>query len=376
MFATLAEHRQYLADEIRLNAYRKAVASVVRRGAAVLDLGAGTGIMGMLACRAGAARVYVADSTEMLEIARNSYHANGFAERAVFLNEHSLQVRLPEQVDVVIADQMSSFGIGAGLLECFRDARKRLLKPEGVLLPQALELFLAPAQGAELWEAVDFWSQPRAGFAFAHVRVRAANLMQVGRLPVEEMLGPAQSLITFTLGEAGGEAFASECELKIGRAGLLRGLAGWFRAELAPGIDVTNSPLAEQRINRQHAFFPLDKPVPVVAGDTMRVRFRATPAESLFTWRVEINGGKGGAFSHSTFHSLLLTPDDLRRTNPNFAPQLSPQGRACQTILNLCRQQRQLRDIEKQVYEQYAELFATPAEAAKFVAETLKRYAV
>ena len=55
------EHREYLSDLNRLDAYRRAIEERVRPGFVVVDLGAGSGIMGLLACRAGARRVYAID---------------------------------------------------------------------------------------------------------------------------------------------------------------------------------------------------------------------------------------------------------------------------------------------------------------------------
>jgi protein arginine N-methyltransferase 1 len=67
---SLDEHRQYPVDEVRLSAFEGAVASVVRPGHVVLDLASGTGIMGLLACRAGAGRVYSIEMGGMVAVAR------------------------------------------------------------------------------------------------------------------------------------------------------------------------------------------------------------------------------------------------------------------------------------------------------------------
>ena len=70
MSSVIDEHRTYLSDHARLAAYTAAIYEAVRPGDVVLDLGCGTGILGLLACRAGAARVYAIDSTGMIEVAR------------------------------------------------------------------------------------------------------------------------------------------------------------------------------------------------------------------------------------------------------------------------------------------------------------------
>ena len=77
MSLVLDEHRQYLSDAVRIDAFRRAIAEVVAPGSVVLDLASGTGILGLLACEAGARRVYAIEATGMTEIARAVASANG-----------------------------------------------------------------------------------------------------------------------------------------------------------------------------------------------------------------------------------------------------------------------------------------------------------
>src|SRR5262245_66163182 len=95
-------HRQYLADDVRVNAFRRAVEETVRPGDTVLDLGSGTGILGLFACAAGARRVYAVEETGLVELAREVARANGFADRITFLQRFSRHAELPERVDVVV----------------------------------------------------------------------------------------------------------------------------------------------------------------------------------------------------------------------------------------------------------------------------------
>src|SRR5688572_14552112 len=149
------EHATYLADAVRMTAYRQALAARVTPGAVVVDLGSGSGILGLLACEAGASRVYSIDGGAMLEVARKHARHSGFGDRITFLRGHSEEVELPERADLVIADQMGSLGLWAGLLECFADARRRFLKPEGVLLPSKLRIDFAAVEDSVLPRHVD-----------------------------------------------------------------------------------------------------------------------------------------------------------------------------------------------------------------------------
>ena len=80
----------------------------------------------------------------------------------------------------------------------------------------------------------------------------------------------------------------------ISRNGCLHGIAGWFSAHLSPNVNMTNSPLAPDSINRRNIFFPIDRPVDVVKGDSVRVVMHIVPTETMVTWTVEIWNEKNG----------------------------------------------------------------------------------
>ena len=91
-------------------------------GAVVVDLGSGTGILGLLACQAGAKRVYSIEETGLIELARDIGRTNGLADRIRFIKGLSTRVDLPEPADVILADQIGHFGFEAGLFDYFSDA--------------------------------------------------------------------------------------------------------------------------------------------------------------------------------------------------------------------------------------------------------------
>ena len=175
MSLILDEHRDLLDDGPRLLAYGAALKEVIKPEHMVLDLGSGTGILGLLACRAGARRVYAIDEGGILEIARAICRANQLDDRVVHVKGLSTRVELPEKVDVVIADQIGYFGFEAGVIGYFNDARARLMKAGGVAIPGRIDLEIAPVSAPEMRQRVDFWASPVAGFDVSAVRPAAIN---------------------------------------------------------------------------------------------------------------------------------------------------------------------------------------------------------
>ncbi len=381
MSRVIDEHRLYLRDRHRVEAYARAIEAVVRPGDRVIDLGSGTGVLGLLACRAGARTVYAIESTGIIGLASEVRDANGFRDRMVFVRGQSTSVSLPEQADVVVSDQIGRFGFEAGILQYFEDARRRLLVPNARFVPAAITLHVAPVECDRMYGRIDFWDSRPADLDFHSVRHLAANTVYPARLGPEHLLGaPAQGL-RLDLATATSERFGFRAMLPVGRPGVLHGIAGWFRAELAagvPGASMTNSPLDASRIGRRQVFLPIERGVPVTSGDVVTVRVQVLPEQLIVTWSVRVEHGTGALneFQHSTLRGMLLTRDDVERTRPAFRPSLTPLGVARRSILELCDGSRTLAEIEDEVFRRHADLFATRDRAAVFVAEVVTRYAV
>ena len=370
----LDEHRGYVADRVRLQAFAAAIRQSVRPGDVVLDLASGTGILGLLACEAGASRVYAVEATSIIDIARTLAAANGVAGRITFLQAFSRHVTLPEPVDVIVCDQIGHFGFEAGLVEDGGDARERFLKPGGRFVPESVELFVAPVDDAGLRSLVDFWSaeQP-SGFDFAPVRTWAVNHRYPATTTEQALLGAAAGIARIDMRTAVAGPLSGRAELVIERAGTLHGITGWFTATLVPGVTVSNAPTAAARLDRSHVFLPIDAAVTVEPGDVVRVGVHAIPAEMLIAWTVEVvrHGISIARARQSTIHGLLITRADVQRTDPRHTPTLSPGGRARLSVLELCDGQRTLADIERAVLTRYPDLFASLSEAAVFVGHVI-----
>ncbi len=382
MSLVVDEHRQYVEDRVRIADFRNAITEAVRPGDVVLDLACGTGILGMLACQAGAKRVYAIDEGGMAQLARDIAQANQFGDRITVLKGMSTRLDLPERVDVVIADQIGRFGFEAGMLEYFADAKRRFLKPSGRALPSSVSLWVALVEHGAQWKKIDFWSHRPAGFGFEPARAIAGNTGYPVRLQPRHLLSDPANAVTLDTLAHGAQPIVFSEELRVSRAGTLHGIGGWFSAQLSANVEMTNSPLARRRIKRRNVFFPIARPVAVARGDSVAVSFAILPQDMIVTWKVEVRTaarGKRGKnaiakFTHSTLKGMLISREDLRHTHPDSIPVMSIWGKARQTVLELCDGKRTLRQIEDGVLRAHPDLFPTRAEAAVFAAEVITRY--
>lgn len=150
-----APQQNMLNDLVRTAAYHNAITSNPTdfAGATVMDVGTGSGILAAFAARAGAARVYAVEASDVADHAATLMRANGLADRVVVLKEKVEKVVLPqgELVDVIVSEPMGFMLIHEQMLVSYMIARKRFLKPGGRMFPSTGTLFVAPFSDAGAW---------------------------------------------------------------------------------------------------------------------------------------------------------------------------------------------------------------------------------
>src|SRR5204862_7848061 len=101
---TVAAYGQMISDAVRMDSYARALRHAVKPGAVVVDIGTGTGIFALLACRLGARRVYAIEPGDAIQVAREIAAANGCGDRIEFIQALSTDATLPERADVIVSD--------------------------------------------------------------------------------------------------------------------------------------------------------------------------------------------------------------------------------------------------------------------------------
>jgi hypothetical protein len=372
----LAEHQHYLADSVRLAAYERALAEMVRPGAVVLDLGAGSGILGLLACRAGAGRVYAVEEGPVIELARQVCIANGYQDRVVFCKSYSKDLVLPEHVDLIVADQVG-FGSEYGIVRFFADLRSRLLRPGGVLMPTQIALQLAPVETPRMWAPIAFWQSSPAGFDLRPAYQLAIHTRYHTFFSQDELLSTPQQVACLDLASATEAPLLLRACCTALRSGMMHGIGGWFSAQLSPSVSITNMPGVSGAIQRQALFLPLEQPLEVVAGDQIQIQVHVRWSDEIYSWGVAIQQTAGGhgepRIRQSTWHAQLLTATDLQRTEAGYRPQVTERGQARMLVLSLCDGCHNTAQIEQLLQQQHPNLFQSASDCAAFVAELVAR---
>jgi protein arginine N-methyltransferase 1 len=363
-------HREFLSDAVRLSAYEAAIRQQVRAGDIVVDLGAGSGILGLLACRAGAARVYAIEPSGLIELARAIAAENGVADRIRWINRAAAEVALPERADVLVGDFAGHMGFEAGVFALYAFA-PRWLKPDARIIPSSITILASCVEDPVAHANATFWRAPIAGFAMTSALDFSLNTGYPIRFDPSQVIAPAVASAPFDTVSAPA-LLRVDGTTSAAKSATVHGIGAWFSAALAPGVEMTNAPGAAARLTRRNVFLPLEQPVAVQAGDRVEISLRVRPADMLVNWTVRI----GGAVErHSTLHGMLIAREQLRAGDPALRPKLTARGEGRRTILELCDGTRTLRQIEQGVFERHRNLFASAADAEVFVAEVMTRYA-
>jgi type II protein arginine methyltransferase len=236
-------HARMLRDGLRNAAYRAAIERYAP-GRKVLDIGTGSGLLAMMAARAGAAKVYACEANAMLAAAaRTVIAANGLADRITVFDRHSGKLDrmrdLNGGVDLVVSEVFSDCLVGEGVLETLAHARSELAVPGAVFLPQQASIMVALAElplqteGIDMVEGFDL-----SGFS-AHLKPRCHVLPDNPALALRS--SPAQLLTLDFAVEDPPHSGSRTCEL-VSTGGTVSGLAQWLHLHLADGITYENSP--------------------------------------------------------------------------------------------------------------------------------------
>jgi protein arginine N-methyltransferase 1 len=333
----LEAHGRMIADRPRMDAYVRALEATVKPGAVVVDVGTGTGIFALLACRLGARRVYAIEPDDVVQVGRELAAANGFADRIVFLQDLSTRVTLPEKADVVVADVRGALPLFRGSVATLIDARERLLKPGGALIPRRDTLYAAAVQAPDAHgEYARPWGDRPYGLDLSPALRRTLNTWGKARPdPAALLTRPAvwAELDYRTVTET---RAAGTLDQPVTRAGTLHGASAWFVGELADGVTLSTAP-GEPPTIYGTAFFPFASPVDVLPGDRVRMGFRADPVGDDYLWRWDVRAEREGVVlaesAHSAFRGATFSPERLRRRSHLARPTLGDEGRIDRFVL-------------------------------------------
>jgi len=367
----LQEHVGYLSDAVRNERFRRAIAQVMQPGDVVVDLGCGFGVLGLMCLEQGAARVWGIDQTEAVEIARQSAARTGYADRYHCLRETTFRAALPEPADIAICDHVGWFGLDYGIAAMTADARARMLRPGGTVVPGKITLIVAGVTSPSARELAEAWTAPEMPTEFRWLRDYSINTKHPYTFERDMVVTEPVALGTVDLNADIADSLSFKAELTAQADGALDGLGGWFDCEIVPGISMTNSPLAPDPISRNQVFLAFDQPMAVSAGDTVAVTVSLRHESGTLAWTVR-NLRSGEMARQTTWRSQILAEADLAKPAERV-PRVGRLGAARRLVLDYADGVRTSAEIEDLILRDHPGLLPTEAEARRFIRSELLR---
>jgi len=129
-------HYAMLNDANRNEFYWDAMEDVVR-GKTVVDIGAGTGLLSLMASRLGAKNVLAIEASKDLVSLTELNMKRNQCENIRVIHSLSDRVELPEEerADVIVSETLGALMLGEGMLDYIAHARQHLAKPGAVVIP-------------------------------------------------------------------------------------------------------------------------------------------------------------------------------------------------------------------------------------------------
>ena len=269
-------HRGMLADEPRNAAYRAAIERLAP-GKNVLDVGTGSGLLAMMAARAGAKSVVACELNPMLAAtAREIVAANGLSGQITIIGRNSADLNrdadLAGGAELVISEIVSDNLIGEGILPSLEDVRTRLCRPGAVFLPEGADIRVSLCELTDRHTPVG----EVEGFDLSLFNRHVAPSRTVHSAhPKLKQIGEAADLFTFEFHADAeipqtGEA-ARTLAWPASNGGQANGIAQWIRLRLADGISYENAPGPARALHWPVRFTPLagaEKGGPEIEAET------------------------------------------------------------------------------------------------------------
>ncbi len=276
-------HRTLIADHVRNAAFAEALAAVIEPGVTtVADIGAGTGLLGLIASKLGARDVFLYETAEVGGVAGQLLKANR-ARNCHLFPCHSTEMQDPPRVDVIVSETLGNYALEENIIDTLNDARARFLKPGGSIIPSRIAQFVAPVVVPRLHEELTAWDHIGHGLDFSVARTMSLNNAYVRTLQPGELQEPAGvqwDVVDLTKPARGSRK--GEASWKPKSALTAYGFAVWWVADLGAGVRLSTAPGAP-RTHWEQLYFPLLEPLKVAAGETLTVSLRSRSSEEAGT---------------------------------------------------------------------------------------------
>lgn len=308
-YKLLDNHRLMLLDETRTASFQKAIQEVVFKGAKVIDVGAGSGILSFFSADAGANKVYAIEATPIVESAKKLSKINKLDHVVEFFNGYAQDFECKEKVDVIVSEWIGFFAMEEYMFDAVQAVRDKFLKPEGQMIPKALDLFILPIEDFDLYRTHGFglWESPFFGYDFSLGKSESAaeKGFIVTKVSDKSPLATPAKLVNFDCGVDTTEKFhfTKTVDWTMNRDAVFHGFAGYFDLILTDSFTMSTSP-SSNLTHWKQSYFPIEQ-ISVEKGDTIELTISTLRGSVVPEIYLEGNVSRNGKFLKSFKNSYI-----------------------------------------------------------------------
>jgi len=279
-------HRTLIADKPRNEALFAALKRVIVKGKTVVaDIGAGSGLLGLMASKLGAQEVHLYEASPEVAAVAAAVLKQNRARNCHLYPCRSTDMLDAPKIDVVISETLGNYALEENILETLADALRRMLKPGGTVIPSRISQFACPVVTPRLAEELDAWRAVGHGLDLEPARTMSVNNVYVRLIAPDELLDGGRAArmwddIDLTQPQKGTRK--GEMTWTLARDTTIYGFAYWWTAHLGGGLTLSTAPDAP-RTHWEQLFFPVAEPIPAPKGDSILLSLRSRSSEAAGT---------------------------------------------------------------------------------------------
>lgn len=271
-------HIPMLNDVQRNDAFEVAIGkAIAMRGsdARILDIGTGSGLLSMMAARAGSSDIVTCEAVPIIaEAAERIIAQNGFSDQISLIKKKSTELVVGEDLEarahILVSEILSSDLLAEGVLDTFEDAYARLLTDDVTVIPRAATAVGCIVESSILSKYV--FVDEVSGFDISTFSALAAIRLPVhGTMTDWKRLSADVDFQTIDLTRKKHTEELRLVEVPIISGGLALGVVQWMRIDLAEGVEFSNHPDDYSDGGWLQVLHPFPAAINVKAGSMLRM---------------------------------------------------------------------------------------------------------
>lgn len=302
-------HRTLINDRVRVAAFHAALKKAIKPGVStVADIGAGTGLIGVLAARLGAKTVYLYEAAEVAGVAAEILKRNRVRNAELFPC-HSTEFDDPPRADIVVSETLGNYALEEDIVETMADAAKRHLAAGGVLIPSRIAQFAAPVIAPRIDAELRAWDRATEGLGvevnLAPAKALSLNNIYVRTISPGELLSGVGGAVEWDRIELGADKRSNrkgEAVWTVSNPSTIYGFALWWTADLVPGVAISTGPDAPPT-HWEQLYLPLMEPIATERGERVSLAIKSRTSRAAGTniaWTAARLGADGEMLNKQT----------------------------------------------------------------------------